>query len=128
MHVLGVKLQVDNSGDRDNLRTECICFIHVKGEPVNKEPSGSFNFINHVLSKYVQHNLVRNKFSNLHHMEQLLSSLGARHYLVSHHSTRGEVHPARPGSGRTTQCEYLQARHGWVHLSSGTMMRNEVMS
>merc|ERR1712215_204151 len=33
-----------------------------------------------------------------------------------------------PGSGRTTQCEYLQARHGWVHLSSGTMMRNEVMS
>eukprot|EP00092_Neocalanus_flemingeri_P018275 GFUD01019778.1.p1 GENE.GFUD01019778.1~~GFUD01019778.1.p1 ORF type:complete len:216 (+),score=55.21 GFUD01019778.1:26-649(+) len=33
-----------------------------------------------------------------------------------------------PGSGRSTQCEYLQARHGWVHLSSGTLMRNEVMS
>eukprot|EP00091_Calanus_sinicus_P021209 TRINITY_DN6175_c0_g1_i2.p1 TRINITY_DN6175_c0_g1~~TRINITY_DN6175_c0_g1_i2.p1 ORF type:complete len:129 (+),score=35.24 TRINITY_DN6175_c0_g1_i2:72-458(+) len=33
-----------------------------------------------------------------------------------------------PGSGRTTQCEYLQARHGWVHLSSGTLLRDEVMS
>jgi len=33
-----------------------------------------------------------------------------------------------PGSGRTTQCEYLQARHKWVHLSSGTLLRDEVMS
>ena len=31
-----------------------------------------------------------------------------------------------PGSGRTTQCEYLQARHGWIHLSSGDLMRSEV--
>merc|ERR1711892_710039 len=33
-----------------------------------------------------------------------------------------------PGSGRTTQCEYLQARHGWAHLSTGTLLREEVMS
>merc|ERR1712020_119610 len=33
-----------------------------------------------------------------------------------------------PGSGRSTQCEYLQAKHGWVHISSGFLLRQEVMS
>merc|ERR1711872_838200 len=33
-----------------------------------------------------------------------------------------------PGSGRTTQCEYLRVRHGWGHLSTGTLLRDEVMS
>ena len=31
-----------------------------------------------------------------------------------------------PGSGRSTQCEYLQAKHGWVHISSGFLLRQEV--
>ena len=31
-----------------------------------------------------------------------------------------------PGTGRTTQCEYLQAKHGWVHISSGVLLRQEV--
>ena len=33
-----------------------------------------------------------------------------------------------PGSGRSTQCEYLQAKHGWVHISSGVLLRQEVRS
>merc|ERR1712241_3530 len=33
-----------------------------------------------------------------------------------------------PGSGRSTQCEYLQAKHGWVHISSGFLLRQEVLS
>jgi len=33
-----------------------------------------------------------------------------------------------PGSGRGTQCETLQAKHGYVHLSSGDLLRMEVMS
>jgi len=33
-----------------------------------------------------------------------------------------------PGSGRGTQCENLQAAHGYVHLSSGCLLRHEVMS
>lgn len=33
-----------------------------------------------------------------------------------------------PGSGRSTQCEILEARHGWRHISSGDLLRHEVMS
>jgi adenylate kinase len=33
-----------------------------------------------------------------------------------------------PGSGRGTQCEHLQQKHGYVHLSSGDLLRHEVMS
>lgn len=34
----------------------------------------------------------------------------------------------RPGSGRGTQCENLQAKYGYIHLSSGDLLRREVMS
>ena len=34
-----------------------------------------------------------------------------------------------PGSGRGTQCEKICLKHGdFVHLSSGDLMKNEVMS
>merc|ERR1711962_188517 len=33
-----------------------------------------------------------------------------------------------PGSGRGTQCENLQVKHNYVHLSSGDLLRHEVMS
>jgi len=33
-----------------------------------------------------------------------------------------------PGSGRGTQCEKLEVIHGYVHLSSGVLLRHEVMS
>ena len=33
-----------------------------------------------------------------------------------------------PGSGRGTQCEKLTIKHNLVHLSSGDILRHEVMS
>jgi len=33
-----------------------------------------------------------------------------------------------PGSGRGTQCIQLQVKHNYVHLSSGDLLRHEVMS
>merc|ERR1712038_1525882 len=33
-----------------------------------------------------------------------------------------------PGSGRSTQCEILEAKFGWRHVSSGDLLRHEVMS
>ena len=30
-----------------------------------------------------------------------------------------------PGSGRSTQCEILEAKFGWRHVSSGDLLRHE---
>ena len=33
-----------------------------------------------------------------------------------------------PGSGKGTQCEMIQIKYGYTHLSSGELLRSEVMS
>ena len=33
-----------------------------------------------------------------------------------------------PGSGKGTQCDRICVRYGYTHMSSGDLLRNEVMS
>ena len=39
-----------------------------------------------------------------------------------------ELFEGGPGSGRTTQCELVSLYSGYCHISSGEILRNEVMS
>jgi len=63
--------------------------------------------------------------------------LGMAHNLERVHTDLTQVKESRvpvvwivggPGSGRGTQCLELQVQHNYVHLSSGDLLRHEVMS